>query len=317
MAFGIIGILIGYLPMILFFLLVPGFEGSFFEKILTVFRIGTNLPLPIPWPWNANINLGIIQTLNAVILGLFFIILPTYYLISMIYLFFIKGKNLEGESLFTATIFVGIIYMYYAFSRADLSHLAHSMPPFIISILTLPVVFKYKYNSLLWLGILTIFSIMTFFTVGMINPFYFKITAPAGSLTTIDINGDSLCVDTGTAQIIKVVKNFKERNIKVNEELFIAPHWPGFYPILKLKSPVKNTYLLFEATETQQKDMVIELEKKKVNWVILGDILLDGRDDLRFRNTHKIVWSYIMSKFEVVSVDGLPSNYQLLHRKTL
>ena len=61
--------------------------------------------------------------------------------------------------------------------------------------------------------------------------------------------------------------------------------------------------------------MIATLKAGNVNWVILGDIALDGREDLRFKNTHRIVWQHFNSEFEPVDASGLPGNYQLLHRR--
>ena len=46
--------------------------------------------------------------------------------------------------------------------------------------------------------------------------------------------------------------------------------------------------------------MISELKTHNVQWVILGDIALDGRDDLRFRNTHNLLWQYLMESFKPV-----------------
>ena len=52
-----------------------------------------------------------------------------------------------------------------------------------------------------------------------------------------------------------------------------------------------------------------------VPWVLLEDIRTDRREELRFRNTHRLVWEHIVREFEVVPVDGLPANVQLLRRR--
>jgi hypothetical protein len=43
---------------------------------------------------------------------------------------------------------------------------------------------------------------------------------------------------------------------------------------------------------------------------------VDGRNELRFRYTHPLVWQYLMTEFEVVKAPDLPSNQQFLKRKT-
>ena len=75
-----------------------------------------------------------------------------------------------------------------------------------------------------------------------------------------------------------------------------------------------DIYFLFPETKERQKQIIEELDKKNVNWVILGDVPLDNRDELRFKNTHALVWQQLMQNFEVV--ETLPYNHQLLHRKT-
>ena len=68
-------------------------------------------------------------------------------------------------------------------------------------------------------------------------------------------------------------------------------------------------------TMERQTAMIHQMDTEKVNWVILGDVPLDGRDDLRFRHTHGLLWRHIMENFEPVPAEGLPWNYQLLKRK--
>ena len=48
---GAAGVAVGYLPVIVMLLLVPGFAAAFWESIRFQFEIkATNLPLPVPWP---------------------------------------------------------------------------------------------------------------------------------------------------------------------------------------------------------------------------------------------------------------------------
>ena len=54
-----IGVVAGYLPMVLMLFFCPGFAASLGEGIRFTFEIkATNLPVPVPWPWRAQGSLG-------------------------------------------------------------------------------------------------------------------------------------------------------------------------------------------------------------------------------------------------------------------
>ena len=303
------GIIIGYIPMLYMFIAIPDFFSSYMNVIMDMFSRGsTNLTLPVPWPWK-------VAYINKVqfFTGVFFLILPVYYFLLVIYLIKIK-ENFQTKSILIATTLTGFIYMHYAFSRADTGHLTHSIHPFLIGLMSLPFLLKNKYLKLISLLSLLAVSIMTYYTMWMVSPCYIKASAQKDSFVKIDICGDDIWLDKSTADIIETVKKINKDFIH-SEEVLIAPHWPGFYPILQKKSPLWRIYFIFKEPEENQEKMISDLENKHINWVILGDVPLDGRNDLRFKNTHSLVWKYIMNNFEQVKVEGLPENYQLLHRK--
>jgi hypothetical protein len=78
---------------------------------------------------------------------------------------------------------------------------------------------------------------------------------------------------------------------------------------------VWETFFLFPETEARQRSMIRDMEAGNVNWVILGDVPLDGREELRFRNTHAPMWRYIMENFRPVAAEGLPPDYAVLRRR--
>ena len=49
------GVALGFTPILLMALLMPGFASAFWERIRFIFEIkATNLPLPVPWPWHTH-----------------------------------------------------------------------------------------------------------------------------------------------------------------------------------------------------------------------------------------------------------------------
>ena len=53
LAFGVLGIVVGYAPMLAMLVLIPGFPAAFGEAVLSVFERGANIPLDYRWPWTA------------------------------------------------------------------------------------------------------------------------------------------------------------------------------------------------------------------------------------------------------------------------
>jgi hypothetical protein len=117
------------------------------------------------------------------------------------------------------------------------------------------------------------------------------------------------------ANYLDQIKSLISRNITPDEWLLIVPHSPTLYPVLQRQSPIRDTYILFPEVELRQQEIINDLDTKRINWVLVTDTPLDNRDDLRFRNTHPLVWQYLVSEFEPIDAPELPNNQQLLRRK--
>ena len=330
------GILVGY-SSILVMLAIPAFFNSYVESIEFYFRTGeTNLPLPVPFPWRVDYyKLNLIQVTSAFIKGILFLIFPIFNWSLIIYLLFVNSAKLRQKHLLIAATFVSLTYMHHAFSRADLEHLSSAIHPLLIGLISLASAFKFKFKQIgirkikppsssyqaqpRWTrfnkGLLFALLIATLFSVGTAHPFYLKAIAAPGQYVKQNIINDSIWMDKDIANLIKKVAQINIKLVAENEGFLIAPHWTTFYQILQRKSPLWDIYFLFPETKERQKQMIEELDKKKVNWVILGDVPLDNRDELRFKNTHPLIWQHLMQNFEVVE-QTLPYNHQLLHRKT-
>ena len=60
--------------------------------------------------------------------------------------------------------------------------------------------------------------------------------------------------------------------------------------------------------------MIRALEDNNVDWIVFRDSTVDGRDDLRFPDTHPMVWEYMTSNFAEFPLEGLPKRYRILRR---
>ncbi len=311
------GIIVGYSILLFMLIVIPGFFESFVESIKFYFRLNTtNLTLPVPWPWHPSyLKINLIQAANVFSIGLFFLTLPLFNTIIIIHLLLSKRHNLRRKHLLAASTFVSITYIHHAFSRADIEHLAAAIHPLLIGLISLPSSFQVEFKKRLRICLLFATFTATLFSVGIVSPYYLKAAATPEQYVKRIITGEPVWIDIRDANVIDISKIIYQL-VQHNEGLLIAPNWPGLYPILKTKSPLWDIYFLFPETEDRQKEMIEELHDKNVNWVILGDVSLDNRDDLRFKNTHSILWKHFLEDFEVVEINSLPNNYQLLHRKT-
>ncbi|RLB75641.1 MAG: hypothetical protein DRH24_19285 [Deltaproteobacteria bacterium] len=312
-----LGIVIGYCPMVFMWVRVDGFFESIIDSIMLLFRLkSTNLPLPVPWPWTGDwAQMNFMEGAGRISTGLLFILLPLFYLLTALDLIWPERDALRQKAILIAALFVGLPYVHYAFSRADISHLALGIHPFLVGMISLPFVLKPAYKRVIGGGFLSLVFVMSFFSVVVCSPFYLKASASEGAFVKVDILGDAVWLNPYKAHLFRTLEKIHEKKIGPEENLLIAPHWTVFYPVFEKASPLRELFFLVPEREDRQKEMISELKKKNVHWVILGDVAFDGRQDLRFRNTHHLLWKHIMDHFESVKAEGLPGNYRLLKRK--
>ena len=103
--------------------------------------------------------------------------------------------------------------------------------------------------------------------------------------------------------------------VQQGESLFVAPSRPGLYPIFDRKSPDWWLYFLWPASDSAQQQTIERLESSRVGWALVVDEGIDGKDELRFRNSNAKVWEYLTRSFVDVGEKRLPPNHVLLQRR--
>ncbi|HLE17861.1 MAG TPA: hypothetical protein VI728_06220 [Syntrophales bacterium] len=298
------GIAVGFFPMVLMFIFVPGFLSKYIEWAFLIMRVGANLSLPIPLPWNDS-------DLYSLSMGLLFISMPLLFISGFIWALASKEAEIKTTALFISSAAVGIFYMHHAFARADIGHLAQAIHPFLLSVVALPALLKGRARSFSAILAGAFLLLTAAFTISRETPCLMK---AKGDFVQYEIGGDSLWISRDTASQIESVKAVAAM-AGPQEGIFIAPHWPTMYCILGRQSPLWQIYFVFPEMPENEKKMIEELNVNNVQWVILGDIALDGRDELRFRNTHPLMWKYFNEDFRAVQGHGLPEGYELFKRQ--
>lgn len=310
------GVVIGYFPMFILMFAVHGFFDALLDSIILLKeRGGTNLYLPVPWPWVADYSrLSFIQIVQKFSVGFWFLLMPLFYIYATITILFVKIKNVNSKNLLLASTSVGVLYMHHVFSRAEIAHLAQGIHPLLLGLVSLPYAMGFNYKKVALIGLIAVVFCLTIFSVGFVIPFTVKLNSPS-NYVKYNIEGDSIWIRKEQADLINNAKRIVQEKVRQNDRVLIVPHVPMMYRILRKENPVWLLSFLFPDTERRQQEMIRGLGAKKVNYALIGDETVDGRDDLRFRNTHGTLYKHLMTEFEPIAVTGLPANYVFLHRK--
>jgi hypothetical protein len=221
----------------------------------------------------------------------------------------------SGDRLLAASLFVGVPYMHYAFSRPDVFHLASAMPPLLLGVIGLARAGSAPSprTSAIILGALLVASA---FTVGVRQPLVQKTLVSREPWGRLDTEEGPLWVRLRDAELVRTVRRLRRESVPPHEPLLLAPHWPGLYPLLGLRSPVWEIFFLFPAEPTRQLEMVTDLGRAGVNWAVVCTAGVDGQPEWSFPRTHALVWSHLTEAWAGSTRPGLPADCTVLHRRT-
>ena len=90
----------------------------------------TNLDLPVPWPWLVPFgSLPFVGALRTALVGCFFLLVLVFAVIAPVTVIARKCRGLAVSPLLVATAALSVPYAHFAFSRADVGHLALGIFP--------------------------------------------------------------------------------------------------------------------------------------------------------------------------------------------
>ena len=308
---GLLGIILGYLPILIMMLCISGFGVAMWESITTLFELKTtNLPLPIPYPWHVNFSdTSIMRIISNVGIGLFFIAIVLFPVLTLISIVWRKYKNKsELSPVIIASAFMAIPYAHYAYSRADLGHLAHGIFPLLIG----SIVFfstKTKFVKYLFIGTMCVLSLVILRFSHL--PAYCYANPDC---VKVEVSGSVLNVLPEREKEILFFRELVAVYAPDNENILITPLMPGMYPLLQKVSPMKDSFAIFKQNEKEQQLEIERIKRADPSVILIWDLALDGRDDLRFKNTHSLIYQYILEQFDPINVVSPNSDYHIYRR---
>lgn len=305
------GVVVGFLPVLLLAVLVPGFALAFWESIRFLFEVkATNLPLPVPWPWRVNFaSIPVGEAIRGVLVGLFFIAVVVSGVLSTIWMVWRRYQNKQATPALVAATFLALPYAHYAYSRADVGHLAQGIFPLLVGLL---VLLATQPTKIKW-SLAFVLCGASLWVMHVVHPSW---QCHANSQCVgIEISGNNLLVDPNTANDVELLRKLADRFAGDGQSFIVTPFWPGAYALLARKSPTWEIYALFPRSETFEKKEIERIRAAEPSFAFVLDFPLDGRDELRFRNTHPIIHQYILDNFELLPNSPNPA-YQIYKAKS-
>ena len=289
-----LGIAIGFMPIPVMALTLPGFGEAFLDSLIVLRDMGsTNISLPVPWPWlvepSAN-PFGVVS--RKLLIGLFFVSLPVFGLAATVFVFQRKYRGRKVSPQLAASAFVSIPYAQHAFSRADLSHLCQSIAPLLVGLLVLGA----GRSAVAKWSLVLVLAAASFWVMHPYQPVWK--CAVEGKCTPVEISGDQLWVSTGTQQDIALLRWLKAEYLEAGESFYVAPSWPGAYALLEQKSPVWENYPLFHRSESFEQAEIKRLEKARLGFAVVFEFPFDKNESRRFSKTHPHTYEYFSKNFQ-------------------
>jgi hypothetical protein len=292
------GVLAGYMPVLFMLIAVPEFASAFWGGLRMLFeQNSTNLPLPVPWPWTVNFTaISFNEAIRGIFIGIFFMGIAVFGILGVLWVIFQKLKSRPVAPALVAASFVGLPYMHYAFSRADVGHLAHSIFPLLLGCFAiLPTTPRIKWVAALGLCSVSLWIMLPFHPGWQCHS--------ENSCARIEVSGNNLRVDLDTANNVRLLRQLTDRYAPKGENILVVPFWPGAYPLLGRVSPIWEIYALFPKKADFEQKEIERIKASQPNFALIFDFPLDGREELRFKNTHPLINQYIMDNFEFVAND--------------
>ncbi|MGB8410887.1 MAG: hypothetical protein WCE58_13390, partial [Gallionella sp.] len=275
---------------------------AFWESIRNLSEMkGTNIPLPVPWPWLLPFKqLSIVETMRGMMFRMSFIFIVGFGLSGIIWA---MRKKLKGETVpaaLVASIFLTLPYAHHAYSRADITHLAPGILPFVMGILALLAAQAANIKRSLFLLLLFVGASLLL----MLPVRYIWECAAINKCVDANILGDKLKIDQGVANNLAILAVLSEQYAPDDRMILVAPFWPGVYAALNKKSPILEIYAISPRNAAFQHAEIERIKAADPGLVVINDFAFDGRDDLRYSNTHPIIDQYVRDNFAKLSSDN-------------
>ena len=218
-----------------------------------------------------------------------------------------KFQNKQVSPVLVASSFLALPYAHYAYSRADVYHLSFGIFPLLIGCLVLATQpGKIKWPLALMLCAASLWGTLAAYPGWQCHP--------SKQCVDIEVSGNNLIVDPGMASDVGLLRKLADQYAPDGQSFIATPFWPGAYALLERKSPMWEIYALFRHSQAFEQAEVERIKTAKPGFAFVFDFPLDWREELRFQNTHPLIYQYIVDHFERLPDSPNPA-YQIYKAK--
>ena len=222
----------------------------------------------------------------------------------------LRPDTFGKEAPLTAVTLTALVYFHHVTVRSDAPHLGQCIQPLLLVLFGLGALLRPAWARLgvdLALVLLSVLAALESHTsLRWIAPW-----RTPGPRFEVDVAGDTMRLMGGQRNVVEGLRRAVGDRLAPEDEIFIAPSRPTYYPLLRKRAPVPEIYLFWFAPEEDQRALVQRLEERRVRWVLLVDTAVDQREDLRFSSTHPLVWEHVRQRYERVPTPGLRPDHLL------
>ena len=287
------GIALGYLPLLLMLMLVPGFAGAFWDSVRFHWEIkATNLPLPVPWPWRVDLADGLsVEAIRSWLTGVLFLAVLLFGLLGPLAALALRLRGVETRPVLAGAAFAALPYAHVAFARADPNHLAQGIFPTLIAALAGIALLSRVPRRLLAAAACAA-------SLFIIMPIHPGAACFGGTnCERVAVDGTTLRMDPQSAADLALLRSLAAEHAPETRPFLAAPLWPGAYALLHRRAPIWEIYALFPRGEPFQRAEIARLQAADPGFAVVVDVALDGRDELRFARTHPLIADYLEENF--------------------
>jgi hypothetical protein len=298
-------------------LAVPHFFSGYWNNgIVRLLENGTtNLTLPIPWPWHVIAAPGIWPALSAYALSIGYLLFPVALATAfMVLLSPWRLRRMRQYPVALAAAAATLAWAHRPFSRADLTHLVPSGAPLMILLVAIPETFSGVWRgfarAICWSAV----AFVSGFAAANLSPAITACLPYAAKYQWCVVEGEQLWIPDYALHDYAAASDVVRRLAPGQTVLFV-PYDPVLYAVFRLRCPIYESYPIFPASQSEQREVVENLQRPGMDWVLCWPDRIDKRADLGFDQTDPVAWDYILKNFELVKVVEEARGVRVYHRK--
>jgi hypothetical protein len=289
----IFGVVLSFSPTFLLMVWAPGFGEAFVESIRVILRASnTNIPLPIPWPWHFDPRtLGWVTWAAEFLRGsMFVLILPVVaaLILSM------RRRSISdfgpAHLVLMAASLAALPYSHYAYSRAEVFHLALSMIPLVIALAVAGGMLNRPILASTGLLLFTIISLSD--THPVLNK-YLRMT----QYQEVEISGHKITTLPGIAEQIVQANEALNRHPEARQSFLALPNMPSLHAMHRVKMAIWETYSLTPREASFEQAELMRLRNQHPEMILISNHALDQREEFRYSRLRPAIYAWVNENY--------------------